>query len=86
MPRLEDQIKELIVRQLELKVSPEQIGDNDELFSSKGLGLDSIDSMAIIAGIDEAFDVAMTDDDLLKPDKIFKSVKTLTEFVKSKQI
>lgn len=85
MAQLEDQIKELIVKQLELDIKPGTIADDAELFSKNGLGLDSIDSMAIIAGIDEAFHITMTDDDLLKPDKIFRSVNTLAAFVRSKQ-
>ncbi|MFC1517432.1 phosphopantetheine-binding protein [Candidatus Margulisiibacteriota bacterium] len=81
---LETQIKKLIVKQLDLKIKPEKIKDTEPLFG-RGLGLDSIDSLAIMVGLDQEFGIALTEKELAdEPEKIFKSVKTLADFVKRK--
>ncbi|MBU0579847.1 MAG: acyl carrier protein [Candidatus Margulisbacteria bacterium] len=79
---LEEKIKKLIVKQLDLKVKPEKIKDEEPLFG-RGLGLDSIDSLAIMVGLDQEFGITLTEKELAEePEKIFKSVKTLADFVK----
>ena len=67
-----DQIKEMLVENLRI---PENILTYDsELFGDE-IGLDSIDSIEIVAGID------MTGADR----EHFQSIRALTEYVESKQ-
>jgi len=47
--RLEDELKELIITNLQVPdIKPEDLGDDDYLFD-QGLGLDSLDAVEIVA-------------------------------------
>ncbi len=82
---LELKLKKLIVKYLDLKIKPEKIKDDDSLFG-KGLELDSIDSLAIMVGLDQEFGITMDEKELTEePEKIFRSVRTLAEFVRRKK-
>jgi acyl carrier protein len=82
---LELKIKKLIVKYLDLKIKPEKIKDDDPLFG-KGLSLDSIDSLAIMVGLDQEFGITLNEKELTEePEKIFKSVKTLADFVRRRK-
>lgn len=60
---------------------PENILTYDsELFGDE-IGLDSIDSIEIVAGIDTLFSIDMTGADR----EHFQSIRALTEYVESKQ-
>ena len=73
-----DQIKEMLVENLRI---PENILTYDsELFGDE-IGLDSIDSIEIVAGIDTLFGIDMTGADR----EHFQSIRALTEYVESKQ-
>lgn len=73
-----DQIKEMLVENLRI---PENILTYDsELFGDE-IGLDSIDSIEIVAGIDTLFGIDMTSADR----EHFQSIRALTEYVESKQ-
>ena len=72
-----DQIKEMLVENLRI---PENILTYDsELFGDE-IGLDSIDSIEIVAGIDTHFGSDMTGADR----EHFQSIRALTEYVESK--
>jgi acyl carrier protein len=74
-------IKEIIIKRLNLKISPEDISDEILLFGSKengkGLGLDSIDSLELAVGLMDEFNVSISDEDM----HIFESVNTIYDFV-----
>ena len=71
-----DQIKEMLVENLRI---PENILTYDsELFGDE-IGLDSIDSIEIVAGIDTLFGMTGADREH------FQSIRALTEYVESKQ-
>ena len=73
-----DQIKEMLVENLRI---PENILTYDsELFGDE-IGLDSIDSIEIVAGIATLFGIDMTGADR----EHFQSISALTEYVESKQ-
>lgn len=67
-------IKELLCNNL--GIDPDMLTDDIPLFSD-GIGLDSIDSLEIIAGIDEEFGVSMTG----VGKEPFYNVKSLTAYV-----
>jgi len=51
---------------------------NDE--EGKGLGLDSVDSLEIVAGIRQNYNIRVTGNDM----HIFESVNAIAEFIKEK--
>ena len=79
---LKDQIKHLIVDRLKLEVDPMSIGDEDPLFG-EGLGLDSIDALELVLGVEQVLGVKIEDEEM--GSKALGSVQTLAEFVASKR-
>lgn len=78
-PTLRSQIKELIVRELNLEgKDPASIADDAPLFG-EGLGLDSLDALQLAMSIEERFGVRIPEGDEARP--IFRSVASLAEFI-----
>ncbi len=77
----EQRIKELIVELLFLKdTAPADIGDDDVL--EETLSVDSVALFQIIAGIEEAFDIRLGEDDF-EPES-FRTVRAIAEFVRAR--
>ena len=55
---LNKRIKRMLVSSLMLKVAPDEIGDETQLFSPEGLGLDSIDALELAVAVEKTFGVA----------------------------
>ena len=72
-----DNMKDIIVDRLELEMVSEEIKDDTILFSEEGLGLDSIDALELVVGIEESFGVLLTNDDR----EAFASVRTLVDYI-----
>ncbi|GCE49801.1 acyl carrier protein [Thermosporothrix hazakensis] len=73
---LNEQIKSLLVSYLELNCEPGQITDDQPLFG-RGLGLDSLDALELVVGIEEAFEVSVSDDDISS----LSSVNKIAEYI-----
>lgn len=67
-------IKEMLVENLRI---PEEILDDDSELFGGDIGLDSVDSLEIIAGIDDLFGVNMTGVDKTN----FRDINALTNYV-----
>lgn len=82
---LKQKIKELIVKQLKLEVDPATIQDGAPLFgeSADGLGLDSIDALELVLGVEKEFGIKVQDEEVGV--KAFASVDALCEFVQQKR-
>jgi len=80
MDDLKRELKELIISSLELEgVTPDDIGDDEDLFGS-GLGLDSVDALELGIAIKKKYGISFSN----KADegkKHFKSVNALAEFI-----
>lgn len=73
------QIKELIIRELNLEgKTPAELDDDAPLFGS-GLGLDSLDALQLAMAIEERYQVTLPEGDEVRP--IFASVASLADFV-----
>ena len=76
---LREQIKALIVKELNLEGrDPATIEDDAPLFG-EGLGLDSLDALQLAMSIEESFGVRIPEGEAAKP--IFRSVSSLAEHV-----
>lgn len=80
---LKERIKKTIVERLKLDVEPSEIGDSQPLFGD-GLGLDSIDALELVLGIEQEFGVKIEDEEV--GTQALASVDTLAEFIQSKQV
>jgi acyl carrier protein len=79
---LKPRLKRLIVERLKLEVDPDSIDDGQPLFG-EGLGLDSIDALELVLGIEQEFDLKIEDQEVGA--KALASVTALAEFVARKQ-
>jgi len=78
--RIEDQLKELIVERLFLKIEPGDIGDEDNLMEEHGI--DSVQVLEIVVGLEEDYGVSFEDEDF--DIEIFQTVKSIADFVREK--
>ena len=78
-----EKIKQLIIQRLKLAdMTPEMIENNAPLFG-EGLGLDSIDALELVLGLEKEFGVIIPDAEVGK--KVFQSVKTMAQYVLEQQ-
>mgnify|MGYP000867613688 FL=1 len=85
MNDLEHQIKQLIIDSLALEdITPADIGSEEPLFGDDGLGLDSVDALELGLAVQKTFGFQLDGEkDNLRDN--FANVKTLAEFVRSRQ-
>jgi len=81
---LHRKVKELIINRLQLEgITPEDIDNGAPLFGD-GLGLDSIDALELVIGIEKEFGVRIQDEEV--GTKAFASVNALVDFLRSKGV
>jgi acyl carrier protein len=74
-----EKIKQLIIQRLKLvDMTPEMI-ENDAPLFGEGLGLDSIDALELVLGLEKEFGVIIPDAEVGK--KVFQSVRTMAQYV-----
>ena len=72
-------LKRLIIDRLKLEdTSPGDIGTDDPLFG-EGLGLDSIDALELVLGLEKEYGVIIPDAEVGQ--KVFQSVRTIAQYV-----
>jgi acyl carrier protein len=82
MGTLKQEIKELIIKSLELEdITPDQIADDEAIFG-EGLGLDSIDALELGIALKKRFGVSFSQD-TEKNREHFASVTALAEYIVS---
>lgn len=79
---LHDRIKRLIVERLKLEVDPASIDASQPLFG-EGLGLDSVDALELVLGLEQEFDIRIDDGEV--DSETFTSVARLAELVAAKR-
>jgi acyl carrier protein len=83
MDKLIADLKTQIIAQLNLQdISPEDIGDDQPLFV-EGLGLDSIDALELIVLLQQHYKIKLSNAD--EGPKVFRSVKTMAEYITAHQ-
>lgn len=81
---LHERVKKMIIEELKLEdMRPEDIGDDAPLFGD-GLGLDSIDALTLVVGIDKAFGVKIKHEGT--GNQAFRSVDAMVEFLRSQGV
>jgi acyl carrier protein len=74
-----ERLKGLIITRLKLAdLTPEMIETDAPLFG-EGLGLDSIDALELVLGLEKEFGVIIPDAEVGK--KVFQSVRTMAQYV-----
>jgi len=80
--QLAPRVKDLIVRRLKLEIDPASIQDDAPLFGD-GLGLDSIDALELVLGLEQEFGIKVQDEEVGV--KAFASVTALCDFIEQKR-
>jgi len=78
--RLEDRLKAMLVERLMLKFRPEEIGDGDDLIEK--WGLESVQLMEIVIGLEEVFGIQLGDDEFSV--KKFRTIENIAGVVREK--
>ena len=63
---LRQRIKEVMVEELMLDVTPGEIGDDTPIFGAGGLGLDSVDALQLVVALEKHFGLKITDAEAAK--------------------
>lgn len=79
---LAPRVKDLIVRRLKLDIEPQTIDNAAPLFG-EGLGLDSIDALELVLGLEQEFGIKVQDEEVGV--KAFASVNALCDFIVQKK-
>ena len=75
-------LKDMMVENLMLQITAEQIGDDQPLFGPGGLGLDSVDALQLVVALDKSFGVKIADPAAAR--EILQSVNTMALAVRTK--
>lgn len=76
---LRQRIKQLMVENLMLQLSVEEIGDEQPLFGPDSVGLDSVDALQLVVALDKNFGLKIADQAAAK--QILTSVSAMAEAV-----
>ena len=80
---LKRQIKRMLVENLMLQSTADEIGDDQPLFGPGGLGLDSVDALQIVVALDKNYGLKIPDPETAR--KIIYSVNTIAAAVENRQ-
>lgn len=84
MEELKENLKKQLIEQLNLEeLSVADIADDAPLFSSEGVGLDSIDALELIVLLEKHYQIALANPEEGK--KAFYSINTLSEYIQNHQ-
>ena len=76
---LKPRIKQMLVENLMLQITADEIGDDQTLFGPEGLGLDSVDALQLVVALDKNFGLKIPDPAAAK--QILQSVNTIAAAV-----
>ena len=80
---IKQEIRKLMVENLMLQISPEEIGDDRPLFGPGSVGLDSVDALQLVVALDKTYGLKIADSEAAK--KILQSVNTIAAAVAQHQ-
>jgi acyl carrier protein len=79
LSEIKQSIRRLMVENLMLQLSPEEIGDAQPLFGPGGVGLDSVDALQLVVALDKAYGLKIGDPEAAK--QILQNVNSIAEAV-----
>jgi acyl carrier protein len=75
------ELKELIIKECDLEISPDEINDDDPLFGgNSSIGLDSIDALQVSIAIQNKYGVVITDSKVLR--RVMASINTFSDYIR----
>ncbi|MDQ6655926.1 MAG: phosphopantetheine-binding protein [Verrucomicrobiota bacterium] len=80
---LRTRIKEMLVKNLMLQTTVEEIADDLPLFGAGGLGLDSIDALELVVSMEKTFGVGVPNSEVAG--YALRNVNTIHDYILEKQ-
>ncbi len=80
---LKQRIKSMMVENLMLQLTAEEIADETPLFGPDGLGLDSVDALQIVVALDKGFGLKIRDPEVAR--QILRNVNSIVRAVQEHQ-
>jgi acyl carrier protein len=80
---LRTSIKEMLVKNLMLQTTAEEIGDDLPLFGPGGLGLDSIDALELVVSMEKTFGVGVPNSEVAA--RALRTVNTIHDYILEKR-
>ena len=80
--KLKQEIKELIIERLFLRLKPEEIADNAQLLDE--LGIDSVALFELVVSLEDVYGITFEEDEFRL--SLFKDVNSIADFVEQKLI
>lgn len=80
---LKAELKSMMVENLMLQITAEEIQDGQALFGPGSLGLDSVDALQLVVALDKNYGLKVPDPEAAKT--ILQSVNSMAEAVRQKQ-
>ncbi|NLW50174.1 MAG: acyl carrier protein [Candidatus Brocadiaceae bacterium] len=77
---MEDAVKRIIVERCFLSIAPEEIGTEDDLLEA--VGLDSVQILEVVVGLEEVFGVTFEDADFEIAN--FASVRAIVDYLRAR--
>ncbi len=74
-------LKQLLIKNCMLRVSPEEIKEETPLFGPDSLGLDSIDALQMTVGIEQEYGIALKTPEEAR--QAFQSLASLKEWLRA---
>lgn len=82
-PDLRARIKEMMVKNLMLQMTADQIADDAPLFGPDGIGLDSIDALELAVGLEKNFGVSVPNAEVAG--QVLRNVNSIHDYIVEKR-
>jgi acyl carrier protein len=79
---LKSQIKRMLVEDLMLQITAEDIGDAQPLFGPGGIGLDSVDALQLVVALEKHFGLKIADPEVARG--VLQNVNSIVSAVQAK--
>ena len=76
---IKQDIRKLMVENLMLQITPEEIGDDQPLFGPGSVGLDSVDALQLVVALDKAYGLKIADPEAAK--KTLQNVNSIADAI-----
>ncbi len=74
-------LKQLLIENCMLRISPDEIKEDSPLFGPESLGLDSIDALQITVAIEKNYGIVINNPDVAR--QAFRSLRALKEWLQA---
>jgi acyl carrier protein len=81
---LNPKIKAMLVQDLMLQITPEEIGDDQPLFGPGSLGLDSVDALQLVVALDKNYGLKIPDAAVAR--KTMQTVSAIAAAIEAHQV